>query len=667
MFRIGLRLGSNGTDKFGSFLKEEASLSKTSHELGAGATKSGAAVNEAAVKIIASSASIPKAEDRLSILKHDLTSVDASLSPGVSKIVDSILNEPSMQDYCLRRGVAKEEIEALASAKYGGDLDLAAASFIRKNAETWSRLEKAFGESFSTDIIRVDTVARRALESLPGTITPDESSGLSFVKLPEGVFVIDQKTLAQGSFKSAHNAVEYFTGNIGMFLQAKSSPVMEAKTQKVSIEEDSSPFKRLFEHADKICLEIKGAPAGFVADIAEELQQWQIRSPRGVAEVWSDGSENSAVKNELHNRDRQNSIADNNGTFIRHEDSFHDSGTFIRYGDSVIRHEDSIKERDVTEEPESFHSGTFVDRRLLNETSLSGSVARVVDNKNKEPAYAKAMRAGGFFTQAEEGSHGTSVEMTDSQKWKREINFYEELKDVPHMARLHAVVSTEGNEFPGMLMKKYEGDLDEFIVRGKVALMFGEITWDEYSSQASRILADAAECYAGMHAKGIVHRDIKGGNIMTDQGEGIVADLGTVARMSEEAIVKKYEGTPIYSAPESAAGKTTLASDVWSFAIVIHSALVGPMEDNPVVQHVAKRSPFLSLNVLKNLVPDEAPIPGLSPAKQQQAKQQTEFKEKIDAYFSSGNPLDECLKRAFSLNPKERPTMAELADLLRSL
>lgn len=79
-----------------------------------------------------------------------------------------------------------------------------------------------------------------------------------------------------------------------------------------------------------------------------------------------------------------------------------------------------------------------------------------------------------------------------------------------------------------------------------------------------------------LHEQGVIHRDIKGANILTTK-EGLVklADFGVASRttgLSESSVV----GTPYWMAPEviELSGATT-ASDIWSLGCTVIELLEG--------------------------------------------------------------------------------------------
>src|SRR5690606_9830092 len=121
------------------------------------------------------------------------------------------------------------------------------------------------------------------------------------------------------------------------------------------------------------------------------------------------------------------------------------------------------------------------------------------------------------------------------------------------------------------------------------------------------LIAQAADALHAAHTDGIVHRDVKPGNLMVrPNGTLVLTDFG-IAR-SEQASQLTGTGTVLgtasYLSPEQAAGQVaTPASDVYALGVVAYQCLSGrrPFEgDNPLeiaMKHVRDTPPPLPTDI----------------------------------------------------------------------
>ncbi len=99
---------------------------------------------------------------------------------------------------------------------------------------------------------------------------------------------------------------------------------------------------------------------------------------------------------------------------------------------------------------------------------------------------------------------------------------------------------------------------------------------------------------AAAHEKGVLHRDLKPGNIMLDsRGQVLITDFGLAALAGHVEGSEVRNGTPAYMAPEQLEGKeVTVRSEIYSLGLVLYEIFTGkrPFESSTIADLVRTRN-----------------------------------------------------------------------------
>ena len=86
-------------------------------------------------------------------------------------------------------------------------------------------------------------------------------------------------------------------------------------------------------------------------------------------------------------------------------------------------------------------------------------------------------------------------------------------------------------------------------------------------ARVSALLAGLADALAFIHARGIVHRDIKPAHVLFRGERSVLVDFGIAGTPEDDLQQTELSGTPAWMAPEQLSGGPALPSvDIWSFS-----------------------------------------------------------------------------------------------------
>jgi hypothetical protein len=188
----------------------------------------------------------------------------------------------------------------------------------------------------------------------------------------------------------------------------------------------------------------------------------------------------------------------------------------------------------------------------------------------------------------------------------------------PHAVTIYDVV--DDGDSPCLIMQFVPSDSLNTVLRDQGTLP---------PSRVGRIGADLASALRAAHEVGIVHRDVKPGNVLiSGDGSAKLTDFGISHAVGDVTLTSTgmVSGTPAYLAPEVArGGESGFAADVFSLGATMYASLEGTppfgLDANPmaVLHRVAsgrlippQRSGPLTPLLLAMMAPDPADRPTMS-------------------------------------------------------
>jgi eukaryotic-like serine/threonine-protein kinase len=152
-------------------------------------------------------------------------------------------------------------------------------------------------------------------------------------------------------------------------------------------------------------------------------------------------------------------------------------------------------------------------------------------------------------------------------RFKREAQAAASLSH-PNIVGVYDTGTENGTHF--IVMEYVDGRTLKDVIRAEGPL---------YPERAAEITADVCSALIAAHARGLIHRDIKPGNVMlTPEGKVKVMDFGIARATTSETITQTAAvvGTAQYISPEQAQGQTVdYRSDLYSVGCCLYEMLTG--------------------------------------------------------------------------------------------
>jgi serine/threonine protein kinase len=177
---------------------------------------------------------------------------------------------------------------------------------------------------------------------------------------------------------------------------------------------------------------------------------------------------------------------------------------------------------------------------------------------------------------------GAHASPQDLARFRREAEAVAQLQH-PNIVQIHEVGEQDGCPFFSL----------EFVDGGSLAQRLTGTP--QPASWSAGLIETVARAVHVAHQRGIVHRDIKPGNVLlTAAGVAKITDFGLAKRLQDESVHTRtgsIMGTPGYMAPEQAEGKKAVGppADIYALGAILYECLTG-------------RPPFMGLTPLDTLL-----------------------------------------------------------------
>jgi serine/threonine protein kinase len=239
---------------------------------------------------------------------------------------------------------------------------------------------------------------------------------------------------------------------------------------------------------------------------------------------------------------------------------------------------------------ETVHIQKFWSRRSDNLIRFATKKCQSVMSRLDLPDFTGAVVGGGEYTVGNllrnlstEHSYIYEADGSDEEKYvfkwirprvdgaiEREVRMNHILAGVPFAATAVRIITDpiEAHGTAALVMKRFSMDLLDFINAS------GSVDED----RVVRWSLDVLLCLIHLHARGIVHRDIKLENIFLnlEQDQAYLGDFGLSEHLADGEYFRDIVGTKQYSAPELlSSDRYNKSVDLWAFGVVVYTMLTG--------------------------------------------------------------------------------------------
>jgi tetratricopeptide (TPR) repeat protein len=137
----------------------------------------------------------------------------------------------------------------------------------------------------------------------------------------------------------------------------------------------------------------------------------------------------------------------------------------------------------------------------------------------------------------------------------------------PNICRVYEYLEERrGRHLLGLVvMELVDGETLEAVVNSEGPLPHARV---------AAILAGILDGLEAAHKGGVIHRDLKPGNVMIQpSGRVVLMDFGLAKHAGEVSTTRRLRGTASYMAPEQHSGESSFRSDIYSLGLVVHFML----------------------------------------------------------------------------------------------